>query len=103
MIRKHFVGRIAELNKQVGRYYLIGVVGLQPIFVYVCTCCVYTMQVQDSDSKSSHYYAEVCCLQHWVQGLYMTIESTTVPSFAQAAEPQLSAENEASSRASSGH
>ena len=68
------------------------------------------MQVQDSDSKSSHYYAEVCCLQHstciqyndfaWYMYTYNT---NTVPSIAQAAEPQLGAKSEASTRSSSGN
>ena len=49
MIRKHFVGRIAELNKQVGRYYLIGVVGLSLsscMYVHVvCIQCRYKTQI----------------------------------------------------------
>lgn len=50
MIRNHFVGRIAELSRQV--WTEISHVSLEIIN--------YIEQVQDSDGKSSHYYAEVC-------------------------------------------
>ena len=81
-------------------------VGLQSSLSIFIVYCV--LQVQDSDSKSSHYYAEVCCTQwifyavlQWL--LHVHIDSNTVPSIAQAAEPQFSAENEVSTRPSSGY
>ena len=92
MIRKHFVGRIAELSRQVYNSCRSGDAALY--------CSDYAIQVQDSDSNSSHYYAEVVIFI--VYDLLSPCMHTPVSSTAQAAESQFCTQSEASPRPSGG-
>lgn len=86
MIRKHFVGRIAELSRQVSVLILISL-EFDSLFIPVVD-----LQVQDSDGKCSHYYAEVCstALGSVVYNtLFKAVPECAVPGIAQTAESQL--------------